>query len=103
MPYLQVVDPLHITTARTSWAPAQDTLYYTVEAGEVLIFALPVQWEANTVEKYSIIHAPALSWLVDRSFFWRTLEEDTGRHILQFNVDYTDVPVDTLVVSVHVE
>ena len=82
---------------------SQDTLYYTVKAGEVLIFALPELWEAIPVEHYSIVHAPALSWLVDRSFFWRTLEENVGTYHVIFEVDYPDEPADTLVVSIAVE
>lgn len=54
-----------------------DTLRYSVRAGETLIVALPGSVGGAEVA-YEVIQAPALSWLVDRSFMWRTLARERG-------------------------
>ena len=54
-----------------------DTLRYTVRAGETLIVALPPA-VAGAPASYQVDQAPALSWLVDRSFMWRTLAQERG-------------------------
>ena len=54
-----------------------DTLRYSVRAGETLIVSLPAR-VAGSEAQYVIEQAPALSWLVDRSFMWRTLERERG-------------------------
>jgi len=76
------------------------TLTHTVQAGEVLIFALPDTVGGLVVDAYAIVHAPALSWLADRSFFWRTNPADAGPHLLLFQSTYKEAPPDT--VEVHV-
>ena len=58
-------------------AVADDTLRYAVRAGETLIVALPPR-VAGAEATYQVERAPALSWLVDRSFMWRTLERERG-------------------------
>lgn len=58
-------------------ATRADTLRYTVRAGETLIVALPGRAGGSEVS-YEVIEAPALSWLVDRSFMWRTLARERG-------------------------
>ena len=58
-------------------ATAADTLRYTVKAGTPLIVALPAEHEGREVT-YRLLDAPALSWLVDRSFLWRTTEQERG-------------------------
>lgn len=89
--------------ARSTALPAMpDTLYQQVQAGEILIFALPDSLAGRPVAAYAVVRAPALSWLVDRSFFWRTLEQDDGRHALRLAATFADRTTDTLVVSVHV-
>ncbi len=77
-----------------------DTLRHTVRGGEVLIIDLPEELDGRPVDGYSLIHAPALSWLVDYSFMWRTLPEDAGMHDVLIRADG---PSDTLVVSINVE
>ncbi len=57
--------------------PAADTLRYSVRAGETLIVALPSRMSGMAVT-YEVEEAPALSWLVDRSFMWRTLARERG-------------------------
>ena len=56
---------------------AADTLRYSVRAGETLIVGLPARVAGVEVD-YEIDEAPALSWLVDRSFMWRTLAQERG-------------------------
>ncbi len=75
-----------VPTAQAERAPAPppyadqasraDTLRYSVRAGETLIVALPVP--AGSEASYEVVEAPALSWLVDRSFMWRTLARERG-------------------------
>ncbi len=55
-------------------ASRADTLRYSVRAGETLIVALPASGEVS----YHVVEAPALSWLVDRSFMWQTLARERG-------------------------
>ncbi|MEM1118070.1 MAG: hypothetical protein AAGJ11_16275 [Bacteroidota bacterium] len=57
-----------------------DTLRHTVQAGETLIAALPAP-------DYRAVNAPALSWLVDRSFMWRTLPQERGTLAIRFEHD----------------
>ena len=54
-----------------------DTLRSTVRAGETLIVGLPARVD-GAAARYEIDRAPALSWLVDRSFMWRTLARERG-------------------------
>ena len=58
--------------------PAADTLRYRVFAGEPLIVALPSQVDGREAT-YRLLEAPALSWLVDRSFLWRTTPGERGQ------------------------
>ena len=54
-----------------------DTLRFEVTAGDPLIVALPAR--VNGVEaSYALEEAPALSWLVDRSFFYQTMRGERG-------------------------
>lgn len=61
-----------------SQATAADTLRYSVPAGEALIANLPPRHRGNPAT-YRLLEAPALSWLVDRSFFWQTTAGERGR------------------------
>lgn len=58
-------------------AVAADTLRRSVVAGETLIAALPAP-------DYRAVNPPALSWLVDRSFMWRTLPQERGTLAIRF-------------------
>ena len=95
---------------------APDTLWNRIRGGDILIVALPVELQRRHVERYSIVRAPALSWLVDRSFMWRTLPDDEGRHEVLIRADFdpassdslldpapSDTLSDTLVVSISVD
>ena len=54
-----------------------DTLRYEVASGEPLIVALPGRVDGAEV-RYTVDEAPALSWLVDRSFYYRTVAGERG-------------------------
>lgn len=59
-----------------------DTLRYAVTAGQPLIVQLPAEVRGRDAS-YRLLRGPALSWLVDRSFFWRTLSSEYGTmHVL---------------------
>lgn len=79
-----------------------DTLHRSIPAGDVLIMALPRSLGSRPVDAYEIIRAPALSWLVDRSFFWRTRSADLGVHAIHFRAAFPNDTVDTLTVQVTV-
>ena len=64
-------------------ASPSDTLRYSVRAGETLIVALPPRVDGREV-RYEVEQAPALSWLVDRSFMWRTLSQERGTLPVRF-------------------
>ena len=57
---------------------AADTIRTAVTAGEAVVMALP---EARGAQ-YRVVSAPALSWLVDRSFFWQTLPSERGLRLV---------------------
>lgn len=80
-----------------------DTLRYTAPAGRVFITALPDTLGGRAVAAYALLQAPALSWLVDRSFFWRTRPEDAGRTLLLFEARHAAPPADTLAILVTLE
>ena len=63
-----------------TYSPPAETLSFIINAGEVLIFNLPPSIEGRQIDSYEIKKSPALSWLTGRSFFWRTLTKDTGKH-----------------------
>ena len=60
-----------------------DTLRAQVRAGETLIVALPAAVDGAEAT-YRAVEAPALSWLVDRSFMWRTLAAERGELAVVF-------------------
>lgn len=63
--------------ARYADSAHADTLRAQVRAGETLIVALPAPAGAAEAT-YRAVDPPALSWLVDRSFMWRTLPAERG-------------------------
>lgn len=89
------------TTPHRPRSVPPDTLRAAVPAGETLILALPDTLGGRPVAAYRAVHLPALSHVVDRSFFWRTTRRDAGRHDLLVRTD--DAASDTLVLRVAVE
>lgn len=76
-------------------APVADTLRFAVSSGEALVLPLPAGGS------YRVLRAPALSWLVDRSFFWQTLPSERGREFVILERRRGD-RTDTLVLVVDV-
>ena len=75
-----------------------DTLRLSVASGEPLVAALP----GDPAWTFRSLRAPALSWLVGRSFYWRTLPGERGREYVLIERRYRSEPQDTLVVVVDV-
>ena len=67
--------PARPTSAAT--AAAGDTLHYQVRAGQPFLVVLPARADGRPAA-YRAVSAPAMSWLVDRSFFWQTLPTERG-------------------------
>lgn len=89
------------TEVPTSPGPAPaaaDTLRFTLPAGEALVAALP--GEVSTT--YRVVRAPALSWLVGRSFFWQTVPAERGREFVLLERERADGRTDTLVLVIDV-
>ena len=80
-------------------AAAGDTLRYEVRAGQAFLVALPARVGGAAAE-YRVVSAPAMSWLVDRSFFWQTIASERGLMPVVFQ--YSAAPDDTLVLLVEV-
>ncbi len=80
---------------------AADTIHAMVQAGETLILALPPT-AGRAEATYEVLEAPALSWLVDRSFMWRTLERERGTLPVRFLRRAEGAAPDTLVVLVEI-
>jgi hypothetical protein len=85
--------PLAARSSLDAGGTSSDTLHASADAGEPLVLLLP---EAS----YAIRCAPALSWLVQRSFMWNTVPADTGRH--EILLGRTGTP-DTLVLIITVQ
>ena len=83
-------------------SPAAETLSFVINAGEVLIFNLPPSIEGRQVESYQIKKSPALSWLTGRSFFWRTLAKDAGKHEIMLSGYRNGVAAEDLVIEVDI-
>ena len=89
-----VVDYLHV--------PAVDTLHFTTRSGSTLFFTLPDSVGNRPVRTYRARSLPALSWLVDRAFFWRTTTGDGGRYALRFEAAFDDTPPEALLAIIEV-
>jgi len=60
-----------------------DTLRYEVAAGDPLIVSLPARVDGAEAT-YTVMEAPALSWLVDHSFFYQTVRGERGELAIRF-------------------
>ena len=99
----QQTAPLVARSTEPAVPVQRDTLRYTVQHGDVFIVNLPDSVDGLPATSYALAPAPALSWLVGRSFFWETLRPDRGRHVLAFAALRGGEPADTLFVVVTVE
>ena len=75
-----------------------DTLRLRVPSGEPVVTALP----GESAWTFRSLRAPALSWLVGRSFYWKTLPGERGREFVLIERRYQSVPQDTLVLVIDV-
>lgn len=100
-PATEVVDELDARLDESA-KPAAETLSYIVQAGEVLIFNLPELVSGRKITSYEIKRAPALSWVVKRSFFWRTLAKDVGEHEILLNAMVNNSAVENVVVEIEI-
>ena len=90
------------TETALAWdAQPTDTLRYQVRAGQTLIVSLPRQVDGREAT-YRLLEAPALSWLVDRSFMWRTTEGERGRLAIRVERLAGETVADTLVLLVDI-
>lgn len=60
-----------------------DTLTFTARAGQPFLASLPARVDGQEAT-YRTVEAPALSWLVDRSFFWNILAGERGTLAVRF-------------------
>jgi hypothetical protein len=79
---------------------AADTIRTAVQAGEALLYTLPDRHQGSEAT-YRVLRAPALSWLVDRSFYWQTLPSERGLRLVLFERTARGT-TDTLVLAVEV-
>ncbi len=82
-------------------AVTSDTLSFQVRAGQPLLAALPGRHQGQPAS-YRVLEAPALSWLVDRAFYWRTLPSESGTMPILIRRVAPGVEPDTLVLMVRV-
>lgn len=80
-------------------AAASDTLRYTARAGQPFIVALPAR-VGGAEATYRPLEAPALSWLVDRSFYWNVQPGESGTLPVVFERRTPGGGADTLVLLV---
>ena len=79
-----------------------ETLSFIIQAGDVLIFNLPESIEGRQVDTYTIRDSPALSWIHERSFFWRTLAKDVGKHEILLSGVRNGVNTEELIIQVDI-
>lgn len=80
---------------------AAETLRVSVRAGQPLITSLPDRYRGAEA-RYRALRAPALSWLVDRSFFYQTQPGERGDLPVLFERSAGDTVADTLVLVVSI-
>ncbi len=80
---------------------ASDTLRYSTRAGQPFIAALPAR-VGSAEATYRVYSAPALSWLVDRSFFWNVQAGESGTLPVVFERSTSGGGTDTLVLLVEI-
>jgi hypothetical protein len=81
--------------------PTSDTLFHSVRAGQPFLLALPPRRDGEEVT-YRLIEGPALSWLVDRSFLWKTTAQERGALPVRIERRAAGMAPDTLVLLIEV-
>ena len=79
-----------------------DTLRVEIPPGRPLITLLPDSVAGRAIQSYENVRVPALSWRIDRTFFWQTTPNDRGTHAVLFRVVDGGGLIDTLTVLVKV-
>ncbi|TDI75691.1 MAG: hypothetical protein E2O84_03950 [Bacteroidetes bacterium] len=81
----------------------------TIDAGHLFVTNLPDSIKGFPVYEYSARSLPLRSWLLNKSFFWKTTEQDRGDHALTFfvflepkSVDANSNPADSIIVHLHI-
>ncbi len=87
------------TRLLTSSGAAADT----VKSGQTFITNLPDSLYGQSVVRYRGITLPARSWLLKRSFFWKTSASDRGDHEFWFRALLKDETTDSLSIRVTVK
>lgn len=86
-----------------SLATAEAIKTDTITVGDLFITNLPDSINGLPSTRYIGIELPARSWLLNRTFFWKTSEADRGDHALWFYV-FRDgdsaAPADSIAVHV---
>jgi hypothetical protein len=90
--------PAEATAPATERPVAADTLRFQLTAGDALVVPLPGPEGAT----FRGVRLPALSWIVDRSFGWRSLAGERGREYIKI-ARHHETRRDTLVLVVDVE
>ncbi len=88
---------------RSRTEASSDTLVYRTRPDRTFIITLPDSAGQKPVIRYTPLRIPALSWLVDRSFFWYIRPQDRGIFHLLFHREQPELSPDTLIVTVYVE
>ena len=89
------------TAAVVASVAPPDTLTYTARAGQPFLVSLPARVDGREAS-YRAVEAPALSWLVDRSFFWNVLAGERGSLAIRFERRVGDAAPEPFVLLVEI-
>jgi len=113
--YFSGVPPLPLSAVQTPIRPSVEyqrsgiemypdwTVPDTVRAGDTFITNLPDSLAGQEIDRYIGVALPARSWLLKKSFFWKTRTADRGNHTLWFRAFLSDGRTDSLNLSVVIE
>ncbi len=88
----------HTPPTTTAADRPADTLRLSVRSGEPLVTLIP----GGDDDTFRMLRAPALSWLVGRSFYWKTLADERGREFVLIERRVRGEVRDTLVLVIDV-
>lgn len=84
-------------------SPSDDTLRTATAATTPLIVSLPTELQGAPVTRYSVLQAPALSGVADRSLTWIPRGTGPGTYDVRLHAHHSNAAPDTLVVQITVE
>jgi len=90
-------------TARVAPSSLPDTLRTSTDGASPLIVSLPAELQETPVTRYSVLQAPSLSGVADRSFTWIPRGTGPGTYDVRLQAHHSNAAPDTLVVQVTVE